>query len=123
MHFRPFRRPLGRLAGLASLVAAISLFAVPLAFAGTETGGEHQPEGVPPGYSGKENPGSENMPEGVPPEATLLKAYRSGRPKKLHRRAFPSARKAPPRRKGSRPGRPKAFRMALPQVRRPWQTA
>jgi hypothetical protein len=79
-HFRPFRRPLGRLTGLASLVAAISLFAVPLAFAGTETGGEHQPEGVPPGYSGEENPGSENMPEGVPPEASAPEGVPLGPP-------------------------------------------
>jgi hypothetical protein len=67
---RPFRRRLGRLTKFVSLAAALSLFAVPLALAGTETGGEHTPEGVPPGYSGEENPGSENMPEGVPPEVT-----------------------------------------------------
>jgi len=79
-HFRPFPRPLGRLAGLASLVAAFSLIAVPLALAGTETGGEHQPEGVPPGYSGEENPSSVNMPEGVPPEATAPEGVRLGPP-------------------------------------------
>jgi hypothetical protein len=58
-HKRPFRRRLGRLAKFASLAAALSLFAVPFALAGT-------PEGVPPGYSGEENPGSEYSPEGVP---------------------------------------------------------
>ncbi len=63
MHMPPFGRQLGRLARFASLAAVLSLFAVPLALAGA-------PEGVPPGYSGEENPGSEYMPEGVPPEAT-----------------------------------------------------
>jgi hypothetical protein len=29
-------------------------------------------KGVPPGYSGEENPGSEYMPEGVPPEGVPL---------------------------------------------------
>jgi hypothetical protein len=53
------------LAKFASLAAALSLFAVPFALAGT-------PEGVPPSYSGQENPGSENMPEGVPPEGVPL---------------------------------------------------
>jgi hypothetical protein len=62
------------MAKLASLAAALSMFAAPLAFAGTEDpGGEYRPEGVPPGYTGTENPGSEYMPEGVPlgpPEST-----------------------------------------------------
>jgi hypothetical protein len=60
------------LAKIASLTAALSLFAAPLAVGGTETGGEHMPEGVPPGYSGEENPGSEVTPEGVPPEGVPL---------------------------------------------------
>jgi hypothetical protein len=64
-HKRPFRRRLGLLAKFASLAAALSLFAVPFALAGT-------PEGVPPGYSGEENPGSEYTPEGVPPEGVPL---------------------------------------------------
>ena len=62
-HIRPFRKPLGRFAMFASLAAALGLLAVPFALAGT-------PEGVPPSYSGEENPGSEYMPAGVPPEAT-----------------------------------------------------
>jgi hypothetical protein len=54
-HTRPFRRRLGRLAKFASLAAALSLFAVPFALAGTPEG--VPPEGVPLG-----------QPEGVPPE-------------------------------------------------------
>jgi hypothetical protein len=64
-HMRPSRRRLGRLAKIASLTAALSLFAAPLALAG-------MPEGIPPGYSGEENPGSEYTLEGVPPEGVPL---------------------------------------------------
>lgn len=63
---RSFRKRLGRLAKLASLVAALGLVAAPLAIAGSETGAEHTPEGVPPSYNGSENPGTERAPEGVP---------------------------------------------------------
>jgi hypothetical protein len=64
-HTRPFRRRLGRLAKLATLAAGLSLVAAPFALAGTEP-----PEGVPPSYSGEENPGGEYTPAGVPPAET-----------------------------------------------------
>lgn len=67
---RLFRTRLGRLAKLASLVAALGLVAVPPALAGTETGAEHTPEAVPPSYNGSENPGAEQTPEGIPPTET-----------------------------------------------------
>jgi hypothetical protein len=64
----PFHRRLGRLVKLASLAAALSLLAAPLAFATSEAGSENTPEGVPPGYTGEENPGAEYTPNGVPTE-------------------------------------------------------
>jgi hypothetical protein len=74
---------------LASLAATLSLFAAPLAFAGTETGSEHTPEGVPPSYSGEENPGSEYMPEGVPPEATPPEGVPLGPPEETRPEGVP----------------------------------
>jgi hypothetical protein len=86
MKKRPFRRRLGHLAKIASLAATLSLFAAPLALAG-------MPEGVPPGYSGEENPGSEYTPEGVPsgqPEGVPPEGVPLGQPEGVPPEGVPS---------------------------------
>jgi len=77
---RSFRRRLGHLPQLASLAAVLSLVVVPLALAGTETGGEYLPESVPPDYSGEDNPGGEYLPADVPPEGTPPEGVPIGTP-------------------------------------------
>jgi hypothetical protein len=91
------------LAKIASLAAALSLFAAPLALAG-------MPEGVPPGYSGEENPGSENMPEGVPPEGVPL-----GQPEGVPPEGIPSGQPegVPP--EGVPPGPPEGLPPGPPE--------